>query len=480
MDKHFLNAKSVANLKNIIDGEVLLAISRNTHERKKFVEAREIFNYGVKSQPAIIIRCKSTEDVVKSIHFIRNEKLNCSIRSGGHHACGACIKDKGVVIDVSSMNRFTFDKEQQTATLQPGCAWHTLEALTYREYELKEKNGEIYGLAPTDGECPTVLNSGYALGGGYGLTSRKFGLACDNMISAEIVLADGQVIPANDQENSDLYWALRGAGGGNFGVVTSLQFKLHPLPKQVLCGYMEWPISQAEDIMKLYRDLYLDANTPDELSFCMFLGRTPYPEGEPVINLYGLYAGPIKEGEKYVNKIKTFGRPLTDNLGVYSYLDFMTALGEEVPYGLQSKWKGGYFKNDGLSDEAIKLIVTHFEKCPSGYTLTRFDLLGGGAIARIPKDATAFVHRDSLFYISIVSLWDHDSEAEENIKWTNEYKQILSPYLNGHVYQNYADDELTDWADAYYGQNYTRLQQIKRTYDPENLFEFQQSIRLPD
>jgi FAD/FMN-containing dehydrogenase len=479
MDRYFLNSESIASLRKSLDGEVLLSISCDIEERRKFVEAREIFKNEVESQPAIIIRCESTEDVVQSIHFVKNKKLGCSIRSGGHHFYGACLKDKGVVIDVSLMKKITFDERQKTATLQPGCAWHSLEAQTLGDYELEEKSGEKYGLVATGGECPTVLNSGYTLGGGYGLSSRRFGLACDNLISAEVVLADGEVVQANEKDNPDLFWALRGAGGGNFGIVTSLKYQLHPLPKEVLCGYIEWPISQAADVMKFYRDLFLDKNTPDELSFGMILGRSPYPEGEAVIALYGLYAGPPKDGQEYINKIQAFGKPLGDNLGVHPYLGFMKTLGEEVPYGLQAKRKGGYFKNDGLSDEVIGLIVSHFQKCPSSYALTRFDILGGGAIARIAKDATAFMHRESLFHISITSLWEYASEAEANTEWTKEHYQILRPYLNGHAYQNYADDELTDWAHAYYGENYPRLQKIKKKYDPENIFEFDQSIRLP-
>ncbi len=477
MDNYYLNIESIASLRKILDGEVLLSISRNSEERRRFVEALEIFNISIKSQPAIIIRCESTEDVVKSVKFIKSEDLSCSIRSGGHHFFGASLKDKGVVIDVSNMKKFSFNEQKQTATLQPGCDWHTLETLTHGKYEKRGANDERYGLVATGGDCPTVLNSGYTLGGGYGLSSRSFGLACDNLISAELVLATGEVVQANDKENPDLYWALRGAGGGNFGVVTSLEYQLHLLPKEVLCGYIEWPLSQAEDVMKFYRDMYLNENLPDELSLGMFLGTSPYPVGEPVVNVYGLYTGPADEGKEHVEKFQEFGEPIEDIFGVRPYLDFMTAIGEEIPYGLESKRKGGYFRNDGLSDEAISSIVSHFGKCPSGYSLTRFDLQGGGAIGRVAQDATAFVHRDSLFHISIGSFWQHESEAEENLKWAYEHYQIVSPYLNGHAYQNYADAEITDWSHAYYGQNYPRLQQIKKKYDPENFFEFKQSIR---
>ncbi|EEE35631.1 FAD linked oxidase domain protein [Rhodobacteraceae bacterium KLH11] len=469
MKQNFLNSDALSELSNEISGEVLRSVSRDPQERRRYVQAREVFNGAVDAQPAIIVLCKSTQDVTKAIQFVKREGLNFSIRSGGHHAYGASLMDQGVVIDLSHMTDFSYDVENKTATLQPGCTWTSVNEETYKKHSL----------VLTHGECPSVLLAGYTLGGGYGLTSRAFGLGCDNLLSAEVVLADGSVVQASSTENKDLYWALRGGGGGNFGVVTSLTVRLHPLPQQVLCGMVAWPIDQAEDVMKFYRDLYQDENTPDELSFCMLMTNIPYPEGDPLIILYGVYAGEIEDGRQHIEKITSFGEPAVVNTSEAPYSDFMVGLGSEIPHGLKSKWRGGYLNEEGFSDSAIHSIVSEFKQQPSKYSQFRFDLLGGGAIARVSKDETAFRHRDELFNLLIVSFWDHDSEAQINMKWVDECVERLSRIFNGYNYQNYANDGLVDWQSAYYGGNYAKLQRVKKEYDKDNFFNSHQSIELP-
>ena len=194
--------------------------------------------------------------------------------------------------------------------------------------------------------------------------------------------------------------------------------------------------------------------------------------------VYGMYVGDPAEAESHLAPIRSAAKPLMDGFGPTSYYDLQTMLAEEIPYGMQSKWRGGYFTDGGFDDDAFARIIDGFQRLPSGYTMARFDLLGGGAIARVPADATAFVHRDSLFYISIISVWERDDETDANVAWTDEIAASLRPYLSGEVYQNYADEDLVDWPAAYYGANYPRLQQVKREYDPTDFFRHGQSIRL--
>ena len=288
--------------------------------------------------------------------------------------------------------------------------------------------------------------------------------------------ADGRVLRASDEENPDLFWALRGAGGGGFGVVTRLDYRLDTVPKTVLGGVMMWPLEHAEAVFRAYRDVYVGRDD-DRLSLYLVLTTDPYPDGEKVVMVYGLYVGDPADAGAQLAPIRSAAKPLFDGFAETSYFDLQQMLAEEIPYGMQSKWRGGYFSDGGFDDDAFACIVDRFRRVPSGYTMGRFDLLGGGAIGRVPADATAFVHRASLFYISIISVWERDDETDANVAWTDDLAASLQPYLSGEVYQNYADEDLVDWPAAYYGANYPRLQRVKREYDPTDFFRHPQSIR---
>lgn len=440
--------------------------------------SRVLFNTRIRTRPALLCRCTSTDDVVAAVRFARDAEMPVAIRSGGHHACGFSLVDDGVVIDVGGMKRVAFDLATATVAAEPGCGWRDVDRVSYLDVNVDGEGGVPHGYAAPGGECPTVGISGYSLGGGYGLLGRRYGLACDHILAATVVDADGRVLRAAEDENSDLYWALRGAGGGSFGVVTELTYRLNPVPKTVVGGVIAWPIDQAEDVLRAYRDLYADGDD-DRVSFYMALTTDPYPEGEQVLVMYGLYIGPAAEAEAALAPVRSIGRPLFDGLAPMSYSDLQTALGSEILYGLQSKWRGGYFRDGAFDDDAFATMVDWFRRIPSGYTMIRFDVLGGGAIGRVPADATAFVHRSSLFYMSAISLWQLDEDTAKNIAWVDGLVEAMRPYLNGEVYQNYADDGLPDWPRAYYGANYPRLQQIKARYDPTDFFHHAQSIRLP-
>jgi FAD/FMN-containing dehydrogenase len=444
----------------------------------RYEATRVLFNTRIRTRPAALCLCSSTQDVVEAVRFARDAGLPLSVRSGGHHACGFSLVDRGVVVDVGGMTDLAFDPAAATVAAGPGCGWRDIDRVTYVDFTVTGEAGLPHGYAAPGGDCPTVRNCGYSLGGGYGLLSRAFGLGCDHIVAAEVVDAEGRVLRAAEDENPDLFWALRGAGGGSFGVVTNLTYRLDAVPKTVVGGVIAWPIDQAEAVLRAYRDMYA-GREDDRLSLYLVLTTDPYPDGEQIAMAYGLYVGPPSDAEAHLAPLRTLGTPLYDTFGPTSYFELQQALGEEVPYGLQSKWRGGYFRADGFGDDAFACIVERFRHMPSGYSMARFDLLGGGAVARIPVDATAFAHRDPLFYISIISLWADYPETEANLAWVDGFKAALAPFLSGEVYQNYADEDLVDWPAAYYGANYPRLQQVKRRYDPADVFHHGQSIRLP-
>ncbi|HZM74233.1 MAG TPA: FAD-binding oxidoreductase [Candidatus Limnocylindrales bacterium] len=428
--------------------------------------ARVLFNNRVRSRPAVICRCRDTSDVAAALRFAREAGLPLSVRGGGHHACGFSLVDGGLVIDTRDMKAIECDPVAATVVAGAGCGWRDLDRVTYLGH----------GLAGPGGECPTVSNAGYSLGGGFGFLSRRYGLGCDHILEAQMVDAEGNVLRANESEHPDLYWALRGAGGAGFGVVTALKYRLDPVPQNVFGGVLAWSLDDAQAAFAAYRDFYT-GREEDALTLYLALVTDPYPEGDPVLMAYGMYAGPLEDGPEQLAPLRSVAPPVFDSFGPVSYYDLQHSLGEEIMYGLQLKWRGGFFREGGFSDEAFAAIVEAFRGAPSKYSMCRFDLLGGGAIGAVPADATAFVHRSSLFNISIIAQWVRDEEAEANLRWTDELMAALRPHLSGEVYQNYADEQLEDWQQAYYGANYERLQRVKRDYDPHDFFHHRQSIR---
>ncbi|WP_238011076.1 FAD-binding oxidoreductase [Dactylosporangium sp. AC04546] len=440
--------------------------------------ARVLFNTRVRTRPALLAQCADADDVAATIRFAREHELPLSVRGGGHHASGLSLVENGVVVDVGGMRSIDFDPAAGTVTVGPGVGWRDIDRVTYVEHSFTGPDGLEYGLAGPGGECPTVSNAGYSLGGGYGPLGRTYGLGCDHLVEVSVVDADGRLLRASETEHPDLFWALRGAGGAGLGVVTSLTYRLNPLPKTVVGGIAAWPLDRALDVFRAYRDLYQD-RADDRLALCLLLTTEPYPEGEPVVAVYGMYVGPPKEAEEALAPIQGLGEPMFTSFGEVSYFDLMQGMGEEIVYGLQSKWLGGYFAPDGFDEPAFAKLVDHFRRSPSGFSMVRFDLLAGGAIARVPADATAFAHRDSLHYVSIIAQWQGDEETDLNVSWVDDFAEDLRPHLTGEVYQNYADRDLTGWETAYYGANYPRLQQVKAAYDPQDVFHTPQSIRLP-
>jgi FAD/FMN-containing dehydrogenase len=440
-------------------------------------DARGLFNRDVRARPAVLCRCAGTDDVVQAVNFARDAGLPIAVRGGGHHAAGFSLVDGGLVVDLGAMRSVAFDPGSATALVEAGAGWRDVDRLTYVDYTGVAADGSPVGFAVPGGDCPTVSNGGYSLGGGYGLLSRRFGLGCDHIAAAEVVDARGCAVQVTEDEHPDLLWALRGAGGAGFGVVTRLTYRLDPVPKAVLGGVLVWPLEQAEAVLRTYRDLYVGRDD-DRLSLYLVLTTDPYPHGEPMVVVYGLYLGAPDDASAALAPLRSLG-PEVDTFGPTSYEQLQRALAEEIPYGLRSRWRGGYFHDRGFSDAAFATIVDWFRRIPTGWSMARFDLLGGGATGRVPMDATAFVHRRSLFAISVIALWQGDADTDACVAWADGYNDALREHLSGEVYQNYAQADLDDWPGAYYGANYERLRQVKHSYDPDDVFRHPQSIRLP-
>jgi FAD/FMN-containing dehydrogenase len=361
--------------------------------------------------------------------------------------------------------------------VEAGAGWREVDQVSYVDVAEVAADGTPFGHAVPGGECPTVSNAGYSLGGGYGLLSRRFGLACDHIVAAELVDGHGRILRVTEDEHPDLLWALCGAGGAGFGVVTRLTYRLDPVPKTVLGGVMVWPLDQASAVLRTYRDLWLGGGD-DRLTLFLALTTDPYPHGEPVVLVYGLHLGPPDDAGAALAGLRSL-RPRLDTFAPTSYVQLQRELAEEIPYGLRSRWRGGYFRGDGFSDAAFDTVIDWFRRVPTGWSMARFDLLGGDAIGRVPADATAFVHRSSLFNISVIALWQGDEDTDACVAWADGYADAVREHLNGEVYQNYAQADLHDWPGAYYGANYQRLREVKQRYDPDDVFHHPQSIRLP-
>jgi len=425
-----------------------------------YEEARKVWNGMIDRRPAVIVRCREMDDVVQSVNFAREHRLPLAIRGGGHNVAGNAVCDDGLVIDQSHMKEVQVDPERRVATAQGGVTW--------RELDLKTQEFE---LATTGGIVSTTGIAGFTLGGGLGCLMRKYGLACDNLLGVEIVLADGRVLRANAKENPDLFWAVRG-GGGNFGVATSFEFRLHPVGK-ILFGPVTYPLLGAREVLRFYRNFVEEA--PDELEVYGAI-LTPLV-GLPVVEVAPAYVGPIEEGERVIRPLREFRSPMADEIQPMAYIDHRNLFDPLSPPGVRHYWKSTFLTE--LSDGAIDAMVRHFTRAPPPRSAVQLEHLGG-AVARVGRDDTAFDHRDALFNFLITAVWSNPAEDEIHKAWVRELWQVMQPWRSGRVYVNYLQEEKDEGrgrVEAAYGAKYERLAALKRKYDPENLFRFNQNIR---
>jgi FAD/FMN-containing dehydrogenase len=424
-----------------------------------YEESRRVWNAMIDKRPELIAHCTGAADVVAALAYARERELPVAVRGGGHNIAGLSTCDDGVVIDLSAMKAIEVDAEARTARAEPGLRWLEFDAAT-----------QAHGLATTGGTVGDTGIAGLTLGGGFGWLCGRYGMTIDNLLSAEVVTADGRVLTASADENPDLFWAIRG-GSGNFGVVTSFEFDLHPVGPTITGGGVFHALEHAPDVLRFYRDFA--ASAPDEVTtYCGFL---PGPHG-PVIAIAAAHCGSLEDGERELAKLKAFGSPVHDAVGPIPYVGQQSLLDELLPVGVHNYWKAEYV--DGLSDGVIAATCEAYARVPSPRSIVLFIPVNGAA-SRVPADATAFPHRDpKLIGVGIYSVWSEPAEADANVAWTRETWDALQPYSTGGVYVNdVADDEGEDRSRAAYGENYDRLAKIKAEYDPDNVFRLNANVR---
>ena len=431
-------------------------------------EARTVYNAMIDKRPTVIVGAQDSADVATAVDFARESDLPIAIRGGSHSVPGFGAIDDGVVIDLSGMRGVSVDPGSRTARSQGGATWGDFNDATHE-----------HSLATTGGIISTTGVAGLTLGGGIGYLTRGLGLACDNLIGAEIVTADGRIVHASADENADLLWALKG-GSGNFGVATSLEFQLHPL-SDIYGGPMFFELEDAGDILRWYRDFIVDA--PEQFGgFPAFQIAPPLPfipedrHGDTFVAFVSCWAGPLDEGEAIVNKIKEVASPVAEHVGPMPYPAINGAFDALVPAGLQHYWKGNFVRD--LSDEAIDAHLEHGPKVPVVNSTMHIYPINGAA-QRVSADETAFGHRDATFAPVIAGMWPDPAQNETNIAWVKDYYAATAPHSDEGVYVNFVADDDQDRVRANYGANYDRLAQVKRQYDPDNLFRNNQNIK-PD
>jgi FAD/FMN-containing dehydrogenase len=443
-----------------------------TSDDTNYDTARAVWNGAVDRRPRFIARCSGTADVAATVRFARDNDLEIAVRGGGHNVAGTAVCDDGIVIDLSEMRAVWVDPASRTARVQGGALWGDVDHET-----------QAHGLVTTGGIVSHTGVAGLTLGGGIGFLMRKFGLAVDNLLAAEVVTADGSVARASIDERSELFWALRG-GGGNFGIVTSFRFALRPLGPTVLAGPVFWAAEDATDVLRLYRDFVADA--PDEVGTVVRLGTVPpLPSipgefhGRRAVAVACCYAGSVKNGERVLRPLRRFGTPLVDLLSPKPYVDFQGGLDTTVPHGWHYYWKGTTLPS--LTDDAIAAIADHAFDAGSRRSYAALFHMGG-AVARVPSDAMAFAGRDVGYNMSIDGVWlpnESDERAATETAWARRFFEALQPHRAGGVYVNFldADDGSSRVREAYGDQTYLRLAEVKASYDPDNVFHNNKNIR---
>jgi FAD/FMN-containing dehydrogenase len=420
--------------------------------------ARRVWNGFVDKRPAVILPCTSGQDVIEAVALARTTGLLVAVRGGGHNIAGASVCDGGIVIDLSPMKTVTVDPGLRIVRAEPG--------LTLGEFDTAT---QAYGLATTMGVNSDTGIAGLTLGGGFGRLGRKFGLACDNLLSAEIVLADGRTVTASASEHSELFWGIRG-GGGNFGVVINFTYRLHPVGPEILGGLVLHDFRDARETLRFYRDF--SAAAPDEVSADVVFLSTP--EGQRIVAISACYVGSVDEGERALLPLRTFGSPMQDLIAPVPYTALQASADPLFHRGRRYYWKAQFLSQ--ITDAAIDALIDSHSGAESASSLIVLQQVGG-AIGRIDQTATAYGNRDASYDCFPVAVWDNAAEDERHIAWAREFWARMRPFATGGVYANNLGDEGEDRIRAAYGANYARLSRLKANYDPNNLFRLNQNIQ---
>ena len=421
-------------------------------------EARRVWNGMIDRRPALIARCAGPADVVAAVRFARARELLVSVKGGGHNITGNAVCEGGLMIDLSAMKGVRVNPAARTARAEAG--------LTWGEYN---RETQAFGLASTGGVVSTTGIAGLTLGGGLGWLMGKHGLSCDNLLSADLVTAEGELMTVSAERHPELFWGLRG-GGGNFGVVTSFEYRLHPVGA-VLAGMVLHPLAKAAQVLRFYREYA--RSCPDELT--AFAALMTSPEGDPVVALVAGHIGDHAAGEKLLAPLRKFGAPLVDTIAPTSYVALNTMFDAAFPYGgLQRYWKSSFLKQ--LGDDALDILVDRAGRMRSPMSMIGFFHVHGAA-ARVDPDATAFGLRDDQWDYDVISQWNDPAEAPGHVAWAREVWSAVEPFASGKVYVNHLDSEEAGRIGAAYSDSYGRLVALKNKYDPSNLFRMNQNIR---
>ena len=419
---------------------------------------RVIPNAMIDRRPTVIARCVGAADVVASVRFAREKDMVVAVRGGGHSVAGKSVCDGGLMIDLSLMKGIRIDPARRSARAETG--------MTLGDFD---RETQAFGLATTLGVVSKTGIAGLTLGGGWGHMHAKYGLALDNVVSADVVTADGRLLTASENENPDLFWGVRG-GGGNFGIVTSLEYRLYDRGP-VLGGGIFFPVSSALDVLLFFREF--SQMIPDEL--VIQCGSFRLPDGTQVFAVAACYCGDPAQGEKVLLPLRKFGKPLADVLGVISYVQLQSMFDPFFPPGRQTYVKSNFVRE--LSDEAARVIAGFAGKSPSPYSFAPFLEHWHGAATRVPVTETAFPHRQYSYNLMFWSNWESPSDTDKNVQWTRECWDTLQPFLIEGAYSNYISDEGDKFARASYGANYDRLVALKNKYDSTNFFRMNHNIK---
>jgi FAD/FMN-containing dehydrogenase len=451
---------TLATLKERIRGELILPDSAN------YDEARTIWNAMIDKRPAAIVRCTGVPDVIAAVNFARDTGITVAVRGGGHNIAGNALCDDGLVIDLSRMNAVRVDSLARRAFVGPGAKLADVDRET-----------QVFGLATPLGVNSTTGISGLTLGGGFGWLTTQYGMTIDNLMSARVVTADGRIVRASTDENSDLFWALRG-GGGNFGIVTEFEFMLHPVGPDVLAGLIVYPYSEAKTVLQKLR-AFLDSAPPNLNVWTVIRQAPPLPflpadiHGKEVVVLPIFYSGDPEEGKKLIAPLRTFGTPCGEHIGVQPYTAWQQAFDPLLTPGARNYWKSHNFS--ALPDGVFDTVLEYASRLPSPHCEIFIGRLGGAA-ARVAPDAMAYGNRDANYVMNVHGRWETPQEDAACIAWARDFFRATAQYATGGVYVNFMTDDGTDRIASAYGSNYARLTQIKAAYDPKNVFCVNQNI----